>query len=147
MHNMKRILIVEDDARVASALNVRITSAGYETVLAADALSAVAVAVAARPDLALVDINMPAGNGFSVMERIRALVPGRLPVVFITASKEPGLADRAIEMGASGFVEKPYNPVSLLTLLHNILEKPARQHLPVAPVHGGRAEHHMAFGH
>lgn len=144
---MKRILIVEDDARVASALNVRITSAGYETVLAADALSAVAVAVAARPDLALVDINMPAGNGFTVMERIRTLVPGRLPVVFITASREPGLADRAIEMGASGFVEKPYNPVSLLALLHNILEKPSQQHLPAAPVHSGRAEHHMALGH
>jgi CheY-like chemotaxis protein len=134
MHNMKRILIVEDDAKVASALNIRITNAGYETVLAADALSAVAVAVTANPDLILVDINMPAGNGFTVVERIRALVPGRLPVVFITASREPGLADRAIAMGASGFIEKPYNPAGLLALLHNILEKPVQADYPLPPL-------------
>src|SRR5204862_506103 len=106
---MKKVLIIEDDPTVASALNVRITSAGYGTVLAADAISAVSTALATRPDLILVDINMPAGNGFWVVERIHALIPGRLPVVFITASKEPGLAERAFAMGASGFIEKPYD--------------------------------------
>src|ERR1051325_2154601 len=121
---MKKVLIIEDDAKVASALKIRITNAGYESFLAGDAISAVSAAMAARPDLLLVDINMPAGNGFMVVERIRARLPGPVPIVFITASNEPGLFDRALAMGASGFIEKPYNPVSLVTLLHNVLEKP-----------------------
>ena len=106
---MKKILIVEDDARVASALKIRIEGAGYQTALAEDAISAVSIAVAARPDLVLVDINMPAGNGFSAVEHIRARLPGPLPVVFITASKQPGLVERAGAMGANGFmaVEHP----------------------------------------
>ena len=124
---MKKILIVEDDARVASALKIRIEGAGYQTALAEDAISAVSIAVSARPDLVLVDINMPAGNGFSAVEHIRARLPGPLPVVFITASKQPGLVERAGAMGANGFIEKPYDPVSLLLLLQNLLEKPISQ--------------------
>lgn len=140
---MKRILIVEDDAKVASALNIRISNAGYETVLAADALSAVSVAVVAQPDLALVDINMPAGNGFTVVERIRARVPRKVPVIFITASKEPGLVDRALAAGASGFIEKPYNPVQLLTLLENVLSKPSVQP-PKGPSAKSQGPHQQA---
>ncbi len=120
---MQKILIIEDNEKVASALNIRIKSAGYETVVASDALSGVSTAVKCRPDLVLVDINLPAGNGFEVVERIRAQLPANAPVIFITASKQPGLESRAVEMGASGFVEKPYNPVQLLTLVDNILHK------------------------
>ncbi|SRR6266446_3363791 len=137
MKTNKKILIIEDDPWVASALNVRIASAGYETVQAADAISAVSTALATRPDLVLVDINMPAGDGFWVVERIQALIPGRLPAVFITASKEPGLAERAFAKGASGFIEKPYNPENLLKLLHNLLEKP---NPPDDPSHSAQRE-------
>ena len=134
---MKKILIIEDDNRVASALKVRISSAGYETFLAGDAISAVSTAIASRPDLLLVDINMPAGNGFMVVDRIRARHLGPMPVVFITASKEPGLFERALAMGASGFIEKPYNPTNLLTLLHNVLDKSQSQDFAPHTMHRG----------
>jgi DNA-binding response OmpR family regulator len=124
---MKRILIIEDDANIAAALRIRINSEGYETALASDALSALIAASKLHPDLILVDINIPAGNGFSVVERIRAIVPEPIPVIFITASKEPGLCQRAIDMGASGFIEKPYDPAFLLMLLRNVLQKQTAQ--------------------
>lgn len=122
---MKKILIVEDDPRVAQALEVRIRNAGYATAVAGDGYSGVLAAARTKPDLVLLDINMPAGNGFTVAERIRANQTDRVPIVFITASKHPEFFDRALALDASGYIEKPYHPDRLLTLLANVLEKPA----------------------
>ncbi len=125
---MKKVLIVEDDEKVAHGLYLRIKGAGYETSAAYDALGAVISAARIRPDAVLLDINLPAGNGFSVAQRIQAIMPPGKPIIFITASRKPGLCDRAIELGAVGFVEKPYDPEQLLELLHNVLgpEAPAK---------------------
>lgn len=130
---MKRILIIEDDEKVARALDLRVKSAGYETSIAYDALNGVISAAKVKPDAVLLDINMPAGNGFSVAERIKATATTPIPIIFITASKKPGLVDRAIEMGASGFIEKPYSPEGLLKLLTNVLEKPCQVAEPSTP--------------
>jgi DNA-binding response OmpR family regulator len=120
---MKKVLIIEDDEKVARALHLRIKNAGYEISMACDALGGVMTAARVKPDAVLLDIFIPAGNGFSVAQRIQAIIPGRTPIIFITASRKPDLFDRAIKLGASGFVEKPYDPAKLLELLHNVLEK------------------------
>jgi CheY-like chemotaxis protein len=123
---MKRILIVEDDARVAKALEVRIRSAGYATALAGDCSSGVAVFTKTKPDLVLLDINIPGGSGFSVAEKIQTLSRKPIPIVFITASKQPEFIERARELGASGFIEKPYEPAQVLTLLETVLNLAVR---------------------
>ena len=122
---MKKILIIEDDQKVARALELRIHSAGYATTVASDAYSGVASVAKSPPDLVLLDTNMPGGNGFTVAERIQSLGPARIPIVFITASKQPDFLDRAVALGASGYIEKPYDPNQVLTLLENVLNKPA----------------------
>ena len=104
----KKILIVEDDRKIALALALRLRSAGYEATMAFDALSGVNLAVKLQPDLVLLDISMPAGNGFTVAERVQTLVPTPTPIIFLTASKQPGFRQRAEELGAVGFFEKPY---------------------------------------
>jgi DNA-binding response OmpR family regulator len=76
---MKKILIVEDDQNIAKALAIRLKSAGYEVTVAPDAMTGVAAATKIQPDLALLDISVPAGNGFIVAEKIRSLSPPRLP--------------------------------------------------------------------
>jgi CheY-like chemotaxis protein len=121
---MKKILIVEDDEKVAKALELRIRNAGYDTAVARDGYSGVSMVAKHCPDLVLLDINMPAGSGFTVAERIRTLVPQRTPIVFITASKKPDFLERALALGASGYIEKPYDPAQVLTLLANVLNKP-----------------------
>lgn len=123
---MKRILIVEDDTRVAKALEVRIRSAGYATALAGDCSSGVAVFTKTKPDLVLLDINIPGGSGFSVAEKIQTLSRKPIPIVFITASKQPEFIERARELGASGFLEKPYEPAQVLTLLETVLNLAVR---------------------
>ena len=110
---LKKILIVEDDAKIAMALALRLKTAGYETTLAHDALAGVNLALRTQPDLVLLDVSLPAGDGFQVAERMRALQAAPAPIIFLTASQRPGLRQRAQELGA-GFFEKPYEHEALL---------------------------------
>jgi len=110
----KKVLIVEDDRKIAMALSLRLQAAGYETVIAADALTGVSLAVKSVPQLVLLDISMPAGNGFTVAERMRNALSTPVPIIFLTASKQPGFRDRARELGAVGYFEKPYEADALL---------------------------------
>ena len=118
----KKVLIIEDDRKTALALAHRIRSAGYEATLAYDALTGVNTAVKLRPDLVLLDISMPGGNGFSVAERIQNLVPRLTPIIFLTASRQPGFRKKAGELGAAGYFEKPYDAQELLTTVKQVLE-------------------------
>lgn len=114
----KKVLIVEDDEKIALALAVRLKAAGYETSTATDAISGVTSALNFRPDLVLLDISMPAGNGFAVAERMRSVSARRTPIIFLTASKQPEFRERALELGAAGYFEKPYEAGALLTAVH-----------------------------
>ena len=114
----KKILIVEDDQKIALALALRLKSAGYETSTASDALTGVSTAASLRPDLVLLDISMPAGNGFTVAERMRNAFVSPTPIIFLTASKQPGFRERAQELGAAGYFEKPYEAEALLAAVH-----------------------------
>ncbi len=112
----KKILVVEDDRKIAMALCVQLKAAGYHVVTAADGVTGVMVARKESPDLLLMDISMPAGGGFSVAERVQNLAgTAGTPMIFMTASKEPGLKERAEELGAKCFLEKPYDFDVLLT--------------------------------
>lgn len=110
----KKILLVEDDQNISRALSIRLKHRGYETTVAPDATTAVEAAVKLQPDLALLDISLPAGNGFTVAERIQALLPKATPLIFLTASKQPGLREKAQELGAQAFFQKPYEAAELL---------------------------------
>ena len=117
----KTILIVEDDQKVALGLAIRIKAAGYEAVMAHDALSGVRTAVKTKPDLVLLDISMPAGNGFIVAERIHRNLSTRIPIIFLTASRHPEFRQKAVELGALAFFEKPYEPGELLSIIGEAL--------------------------
>lgn len=118
---MKKVLVVEDDQKIAAALKVRLAAAGYEVVTAADGFGGLRMAMTHRPDLILLDIMMPVGMGFSVAERIKSLGL-EIPIVFITASKRAGLRKTAQRLGAAGFFEKPYDAEELLAAVQLILE-------------------------
>ena len=105
---MKKILIVEDDPNLGKATKIRLDAAGYETMLAVDAIQGVAYAKDFRPNVVLLDITMPCGDGLLVAERIRML-PGIHPeIIFLTASKEPSLRSKAETFMPLAYIEKPY---------------------------------------
>ena len=115
---MATVLIVEDDRKVSRALGIRLASAGYAVATAYDAATALGSARQSHPDLVLLDITLPAGDGFIVAERLRQNPSTcAVPIVFITASKQPGLRKRAAEVGAAGFLEKPFSGQELLEIV------------------------------
>ena len=122
---MKKILVVEDDPKISTALSVRLKSVGYEVVTAADGFTGLKMTMTHRPSLILLDIMMPVGMGFSVAERLRDIGLGEIPIIFITASKRAGLRKTAQQLGAAGFFEKPYDAEELLAAVNLILGQPS----------------------
>lgn len=116
-----KILLVEDDEKIVKAVSIRLKSQGYEVVTAFDAVMAMAKAMEHHPDLVLLDISMPGGNGFTVAERLQNSSLAGIPIIFLTASKEPGLRDRAKELGAVGYLEKPFETQELLAVIQQAL--------------------------
>ena len=116
------IAIIDDDASVCRALQRLIRSFGMRTsVFASGELFLLSLASAERPDCALLDVQMPGMNGLEVQRRL-ALEGIALPLVFITAHEEDGLAERAIAAGAIGFLQKPFTDQSLIELIHRALQ-------------------------
>ncbi len=121
---MAKILIVEDDPDVCRALAIRLRRSGYEVVTAGDGLGGMSAAVKERPDLAILDISMPAGNGFDLADRMQNHgTTAGVPFIFFTASSRPGLREQARKLGAAAFIEKPYEPAELLSSIERALEK------------------------
>ena len=117
----KRILIIEDDEKIALGLALRMKAAGLEATVAKDALSGVRLAVNNRPDLVLLDVSLPAGDGFNVAQSIQMNIQTPTPIIFLTASKVAEFRTRAFRLGAAGFFEKPYDPDILLAAVKRAL--------------------------
>jgi DNA-binding response OmpR family regulator len=117
----KQVLIIEDDQKIAMALSLRLKAAGYAATTAYDALTGLNAAVSKPPALVLLDISMPAGNGFSVAEQIQTLIPTPPPIIFLTASKKPGFREKAKKLGAAGYFEKPYEAEQLFGAIRQAL--------------------------
>jgi DNA-binding response OmpR family regulator len=119
---MKKPLLVEDDPANVKDMAIRLQSAGYEVTSAPGTLAGVAAA-GIQPDLARLEISVPAGNGFTVADKIQHLVAAETPIIFLTAGKEPGLQQKARDLGAVGFFEKPYDADELLAAIEHALSK------------------------
>ncbi|MBV1907028.1 MAG: response regulator [Pseudomonadales bacterium] len=106
---MKTVLIVEDDRKISMAVCVRMQALGFEVAQAFDAAMAPVQARKSNPDLVMLDITMPGGDGFVVFDRLRNLTQtAATPIIFMTASKQPELRQKAEELGAAAFLEKPF---------------------------------------
>lgn len=110
---MTCLLLVEDDKDIARALKLRFMAHGFDVSVAYDAITAMTVARQRKPDLVVMDISMPGGDGFVVAERLEAAF-GFIPTIFITANSHPALHEKAIAQGASGFFQKPLDTKRLI---------------------------------
>ena len=117
-----KILIVEDDADLRRALGARLHGHGYETVTAADGAAAIATARSERPSLVLLDLGLPAGDGFTVIERLkRTASGGSTPIVVVSARGSSSDRDRAFKLGAAEFVTKPFDNEKLMRTIRELL--------------------------
>ena len=117
-----KILIVEDDGDVRLGYQVLLKANHYDTYFAADALSALSEARKQRPDLIILDLGLPAGDGFIVLERFRAKMNlAVIPVIVVSGRDLHGNKEPALKAGAKAFVQKPWNDNELLALISELL--------------------------
>jgi two-component system response regulator MprA len=124
----KKILIVEDDPDERLALHVRLKSAGYETFFATDGLTSIVEAQKHKPDLIILDIRMPAGDGFVVMERLKNIPElAVVPIIVVSVRDSKGYKQRTLDAGAKMFFQKPADNDELLAGVRQWLGQPATE--------------------
>lgn len=112
---MKKILIADDDPDIVKLLSSRFKANGYDVVEAQNGVWVVVKALKENPDLIVLDINMPAGNGVSVFEQLKKHIQTLFtPVIFITGYPSYEVRNQVVEMGADGFISKPFDAEELL---------------------------------
>jgi len=126
---MKSVLLVDDDNAVLMAIGVRLKQMGYTVYTAKDAVNAVSAVRQNNPDVVVLDISLPAGDGFLVAERLQNLVAhASTPVIFITASENPKLRQRAVKYGAAAFLVKPFDATTLADAIETALSSGSNWH-------------------
>jgi DNA-binding response OmpR family regulator len=127
----KKILIVDDDPDVRLGLHVRLTANHYDVFFAGDGMASIAEARKHMPDLILLDLGLPAGDGFSVMERLKANdALSLIPVIVISARDRSTNRERALKAGAKAYLQKPVDNAEMLAVIRQALGEPAQKEEP-----------------
>ncbi len=117
-----KILIVDDDPDLRQALRLRLRANDFETVQACDGYSAIAAAYKEKPNLIILDLGLPAGDGFVVLDRLqRDDKLSTIPVIVLTARDPQGNEMRALQNGAVAFFQKPADNTELLHIIRAAL--------------------------
>jgi two-component system cell cycle response regulator len=120
--NRAKIMIVDDDPELRTALKVRLRANHYDTVSACDGYSAIALAQKERPNLILLDLGLPAGDGYVVLKRLQDSDHlSHIPVIVLTARDPQANEDRSLEAGAAAFFQKPADNHELLDVIQATL--------------------------
>ena len=122
----QKILVIEDDPVARADLQARLAANGYIVAQAADAASAMTVVNRERPDLILLDLGLPAGDGFLVLERLRKIEAfATLPVLVITGRRDAETRKRVETMGVAPVLTKPVDTEVLLAAIRARLKTEA----------------------
>jgi DNA-binding response OmpR family regulator len=121
----KKILLVDDDPDVRLAMHVRLKANGYQTFFASDALTSVSEARKHQPDLIILDLGLPGGDGFVVIERLkRHPALSVIPIIVVSGRDVSGNQERAIKAGAKIYLQKPVDNAELLAIIRQTLGEP-----------------------
>ena len=121
--NAIRVLVVEDDPDQAALANLRVSTAGYAVRVACNFKELIEEVRGPLPDLLLLDVNLPDGDGFDILGRIRRHRKlALLPVVMLTARTDPEDVRRGLDVGADGYITKPYSKKILTEIIRSVLK-------------------------
>jgi two-component system cell cycle response regulator DivK len=118
----KRILVVEDQEDLRAILRDFLSASGYIVIKAVDGAESVAKAASQRPDLVLMDIQLPVLDGYHATRQIKAL-PGfaAIPIIAVSSFAMKGDEEKARAAGCDDYVTKPYSPIQLLRMIRGFL--------------------------
>jgi DNA-binding response OmpR family regulator len=121
-----KILLVEDHEEIWDFLSRRLKRRGYEVVVAQDGEQGLALTRSERPDVVLLDMNLPVKDGWTVAKELKAGADtARIPIIALTAHALSGDRDKAIEAGCDDYHAKPVDFSKLLTQIDAALGTPS----------------------
>jgi len=121
---MKTILAIDDALIVRDLISFLLGNAGYNVVVANDGIAGIELLGNIKPDLILVDVNMPRLDGFGFLELARTTPNGaNVPILFLTAESDSHIKTRAQTSAANGWIVKPFNPVQLIEAVRSVLSR------------------------
>jgi len=117
----KRILLVDDTVTI-TALEKLLLGRDFDYLEARNGAEAIAKARSSKPDLILMDLNMPVMNGIELIKALRALpAMTGLPIVFLTTESNDAIKQQAKAAGATGWITKPFKPEQLLSVVSKLV--------------------------
>ena len=126
----KKVLVVEDDADIRLGYHVMLKANHYDTFFAPDALAALSEARKHQPDVIILDLGLPAGDGFIVLDRLRAnTYLAVIPVIVVSGRDLRANKERALKAGAKAFLQKPWDDRELLALVGQLAGQPVGKSL------------------
>jgi DNA-binding response OmpR family regulator len=121
--SQEKILVIDDDPEVRLGLQLRLKANHYDVVFAVDGLASIVEARRHMPDLIILDLGLPAGDGFSVLERLKTNQNLCLiPVIVLSGRDRHANRERALKAGARFFFQKPVANDRLLSAIRSILD-------------------------
>ncbi len=122
----KKVLIVDDEPNIVLSLEFLMKKAGYSVATAADGEDALEQIKHAVPDLVLLDINIPKGNGYEVCQEIRSNPDCKeVRVVMLTAKGRDIEREKGLAVGADDYITKPFSTQEVVDLVHRLLQPDA----------------------
>lgn len=119
----KKILVIDDEAELVKAVEVRLRTSGYEVEVAYDGPSGIDKAKQAKPDLILLDILMPKMDGYQVAKQLMGDPETKdIPIIIFSASQERDLEKKCRELSIADFITKPFETSELLELVNKFLQ-------------------------
>ena len=121
---MKKILVIEDDRLARASMVTALRRNGYDVLDAADGEAGLQLAFSLRPDIVLIDVNLPVKNGFEVLKGLRARAEtAAMPVVLMTGEPHQADARYSMNQGADDYLQKPFTMEQMLATLTARLER------------------------
>ena len=119
---MKRILVVEDNENNLYLIRFLLEKNGYEVIEAQTGEIGIELASNEKPDLILMDIQLPDINGYEVTKKIREREKGsETPIIALTSYAMVGDKEKALKAGCTGYIEKPINPVTIISQIEEYI--------------------------
>jgi DNA-binding response OmpR family regulator len=125
MSDPKIILVVDDEPRYLSLVQINLETAGYEAITAMNGQQAVDAVAEHKPDIVLLDVMMPVMDGFTACERIREF--SSIPIIILTAKGEERDRVRGLDAGADDYIIKPFSAQELLARVRAVLRRAERE--------------------
>ena len=127
-----KILVVDDDPDLLKALRLRLRANNCDVISVSDGYSVMGAAQKEQPDVIILDLGLPAGDGFVVLERLQNsdLLSG-IPVIVLTARDPQGNEQRALRAGAAAFFQKPVDNEELLNVIRISLTQEGTAQIPM----------------